>query len=123
MDFAEVTVVLGADGATGVFLDIGARENPGPAEGWQSFADVALDFRIAPRATGVVNADGLIGFVGAVKKLSPLERDFAEGDAEVFVKRALSIDLSRGGKSIGAVRFKRIFGGDHRFMQLKVVNS
>ena len=100
----EVSVVDRCDGATFDFFDVVALNDPRLAQRRQTLLDVQRDVRVAPRATGVVNADGFVDFDFAGDRFRGGERDFAKGDADVGVKRAGDENFAGVGKRCGIAR-------------------
>src|SRR5207245_4383646 len=60
MLLAEIPVINGFDRPSLILLHVAASANPLGAQRRQTFLDAALEPRIAPRATCVINAHGFV---------------------------------------------------------------
>ena len=67
MLFGEIPVINGSHRPSLILLHVAASANPLGAQRRQTFLDAALEPRIAPRATRVINAHGLVYFELAVE--------------------------------------------------------
>ena len=88
----EVAVVDGLGLAPVVLLDIAPGSYPFVAQKGKAIVHVALESRISPRSTCVVNADGGVLLRVAVEGLGWVEGDLAHRHADVLVLFAFNID-------------------------------
>src|SRR5688572_29729626 len=113
MAFGKVAVVFGTNRATGIFFDIGARQNPISAHGGQAFTDIAKYIWIAPGPAGVIDPERLVHLEATVEKFGAAQFDLTERDTDIGMKDTFNEHFARVGERVGAVWFERIFGRNH----------
>src|SRR5438132_356078 len=97
----QISVVLRTNGASFDFFGIAAITDPFRAQRRQAlFNDPSrigstAEFRIAPWAAGVVNADRLVHFNLAVHRLGRREGYFPERDANIDMYLSGDVNLAR----------------------------